>query len=112
MALKKTKQIKGYSAEYWRVLEYHTNFNRSDAVVVLGLYKDKITRDADENAVLEIVQIDLGSDFHNTQVGNSDTLKNIKVSEIYKHLKSEAQAEVAKEEPNTTLVFFADAVDV
>lgn len=107
MALKKTKQIKGYSAEYWRALEYHTNFNRNDAVVVMALYKDKATRDADPDAVIETVQLDLGEDFHATQATNQDTLKNIKVSEIYKHIK--AEAETAEE--GSQVKFFADATD-
>lgn len=106
MALKKAKTIKGFTIEYWRVLEYHTNLNRSDAVVVLGLYKDKATRDADKDAVVETAQFDLGEGFHNIQVG-LDTLKNVNVSEIYKYLKTKAQEEGVSED----LAYFADAVD-
>lgn len=110
MALKKQKTKNGFTSEYWRVLEYHTNFNRNDAVIVLGLYKDKAMRDEDANAVVETAQFDLGEGFHSIQAGQ-DTLKNVKVSEIYKYLKSKAVEEAKKEEKDENLAFFADAID-
>lgn len=113
MALKKTKQIKGYQAEYWRIIQLNSNFDRWDAIITLALYKDKATRDADPQSVFEALQFDLGSDFaEDIYDGQADKVKNIKLKEAYKIFHAKAEAEALKEEPDQSLVFFADAVDI
>jgi len=110
MSYIKSKTINGHINNYWRFLEIHSNANRDDAVCVFGLYKDKATRDADENAVIETVQFDLGSDLLSAN-GSNDTVKNINISKAYTILKSKATAEDAKtKDKNEDLAFFADAV--
>lgn len=112
MALKKQKTIKGYPAEYWRILQLSTNMDRGDAVITLGLYKDKATRDADSMAVIDSFQVDLGSELLSS-TGNSDTVKNINLQQAYKILKSKATTESEKEEDrNEGLAWFSDAVDI
>lgn len=113
MALKKIKQLKtGFVAEYFRLLEIHINTNRNDAVCVFGLYKDKATRDADENAIIETIQFNLDSNILSASAG-SDTVKNINISKAYLALKKRAVEEEAKEEEKREeLAFFSDAVEV
>ena len=113
MALQKTTTTKqGYSANYWRFLEIHSNVNRGDAVCVFGLYKDKATRDADPDAIVKTVQFNLNSELLNATAGN-DTVKNINIAKAYASLKTRAAAEAAKEESkDEDLAFFSDASDV
>lgn len=112
MGLKKIKTLNtGYQAEYFRLLEIHFNANRNDAVCVFALYKDKATRDADENAIIETVQFNLNSELLSAQ-GNTDTVKNINIAKAYTALKNIAAAEAEKsEDKNEELAFFADATD-
>jgi len=121
MALQKTKTIKGYDASYWRILQLNCNFDRPDAVVTFGLYKDKATRETDAGAIVDQYQIDLASDLLGDVYANGeDTVKNIKLKEAYKVFKAKAIAEAAKEVPETpeageardeALAWFADAED-
>ena len=111
MALQKNKLTKGYEANYFRIIQYSANFDRNDAVITLALYKDKATRDADSNVVIESFTFDLGSGFHEVQNTKTDTVKNIKIAEAYKYLKNLAIAESLKEEKDENLAFFADAID-
>jgi hypothetical protein len=115
VALKKSKLIFGFAAEYWRIIQINVNLDRPDAVVDLALYKDHATRLAEPGAVLSSVRIDLGQSFHeDIYTGQSDTMRNIKLKEAYKTLKALAAAEIEKpvEEQNASLTFFADAADV
>jgi hypothetical protein len=114
MALKKTKQIKGYQAEYWRIIQINSNFDSKDSIVTLALYKNKATRDTDPNAILETYQYNLGSDFsEDIYDGEADKVKNIKLKEAYKIFHVKAQAETLKTElKDESLVFFADAEDI
>lgn len=114
MALQKNKTSRGHLCNYWRILQYSANFDRSDAVITFGLYKDAVTREADPNAVMESFTFDLGSGFHNLNYNNGqDTVKNIKLKEAYTFFKSLVVAEAAKpvEQQNTQLSFFSDAID-
>lgn len=113
MALKKIKQIKGYNAEYWRIVQLNTNFESKESVITLALYKDKATRDADPTAIVDTYQYNLGSDFtEDIYNGESDRVRNIKLKEAYKIFHAKAEAETLKEEPDQSLAFFADAVDI
>lgn len=113
MGFTKNKTIKGHINNYWRFLEIHSNMNRADAVCVFGLHKDKATRDANPNAVIETVQFNLGLDLLNA-TANNDTVKNINISKAYTALKNKATEEAAKpaEEQDGDLAFFSDAVEV
>ena len=112
MAITKIKSIKGYNAEYWRISQLNSNFDRSDAVITLSLYKDKATRDLDSNATVDSLQYDLGTDFSNELYDGLDSVKNIKLQKAYKIFKDKAIAEAAKDEgKDESLAWFADAVD-
>lgn len=52
MALKKTQSYKGYTADYWRVTRVSCEYAHNQTQVIMALYKDKATRDADPDAVL------------------------------------------------------------
>lgn len=107
MALQKTKQIKGYDTNYWRIIQLNSNFDRSDAVITLALYKDKATRTAEPGAILETIAFDLGEDFANDIYdGRADKVRSIKLKEAYKILKIKSQ------EVDSEMAFFADAVEV
>lgn len=112
MAYQKNKIKKGFTSNYWRFLEIHSNMNRADAVCVFGLYKDKATRDADPDAVIETVQFNLGLELLNASA-NNDIVKNINIAKAYTALKNKATEEAAKpaEEQDGDLAFFSDAVD-
>jgi len=117
MALEKIKKAKGFNAKYWRVLQINSNLDRGDAVVTLGLYKDKATRTADSSAVVDQYQIDLGDDLLSA-TGSKDTVKNINLSKAYKVFKNRAIAEKAKQDKGDgdetidgSLAFFSDAID-
>lgn len=107
MALQKTKQIKGYDANYWRIIQLNSNFERSDAVITLALYKDRETRITDPGAILETITFDLSEDFANDVYdGEVDKVRSIKLKEAYKVLKIKSQEE------DSEMAFFADAVEV
>jgi len=114
VALKKIKQIKGHDNEYWKIVQINSNLVRGDAVITLSLYKDKATRDADVDAVIDSYQIDLGVDLLES-TGKEDKVKNINLKQAYTISKAKAVAEEAKrgeegETLNEDLAFFADAV--
>jgi len=118
MALEKIKQTKGFNAKYWRILQINSNLDRGDAVVTLGLYKDKATRTADSNAVVDQYQIDLGDDLLSAK-GSVDTVRNINLGKAYTAFKKKAVDEEAKrgnladdESLDESLAFFSDAVDL
>jgi|GEM_PF-4251293 len=45
MALKKIKEIKGYTAEYWKITDVKLDLMTYTLGCELGLYKDKVTRE-------------------------------------------------------------------
>jgi hypothetical protein len=45
VALKKVKQMAGYSYEYWKIFKISSDMNSGNTCVRLALYKDKDTRD-------------------------------------------------------------------
>ena len=114
MALIKTKSLKGYDAEYWRVIQINTNAIRGDCVCEFALYKDEATRLADEMAVMETYKINLPDVLLSVVDAKAgDGLK----AQAYKALTAKAIAEEDKRpglEENETLdeslAFFADAV--
>jgi len=57
MAINKEKEHKGYTAEYWRLIEWNSHIDRMQTVVTVALYKDKDSRDEDKIAnILETRQ--------------------------------------------------------
>lgn len=110
MALLKSKIINGVEYNYWRILQLNQNYDRKDAVVVLGLYKDKETRDNYPNAVAEEFQIDLGSDYHEEETTTKGMLSNLTRQEAYKILLEKAVS--ADKEDETGIAFFADAGNI
>lgn len=108
MAFQKEKIVKNFSANYWRIISYSAHFDRNDAVVVLGLYKDKATREADANAVIDSATINMGDGYHKLVNSKNDKIKNIKLGEAYAYLKTLAEDENSPDE----VKFFIDAVDV
>lgn len=119
MSLIKNKSHKGFTGEYHRIKQLNMHYDRLSAVVDVALYKDKATRDEDENAVMETFKIDLGSYFHDKNYTNGeDVMKNVSLKEAYKALDVMAKEEEAKraklpegESLNEDLTFFADAVE-
>lgn len=112
MALNKIKTIKGVECSYWRILQLNQNYDRSDAVITLGLYKDKATREADPTAIMDQYQTDLAVDYHNDEFSGEDEMTNIDRSIAYSVLMTKAVAEAAKvEEKDEALAFFADATE-
>ena len=117
MALQKTKTIKGFFCNYWRIIETNANFLRGDAVVTLALYKDQTARNEDQTAIIETISFDLGSDLNNSIYSGSDKVKDIKVQKAYQILKQKAIEESQKtpdgvNHVNTNLLWFRDAEDV
>ena len=108
MGIIKNKTVKGYVGSYWRIIQINCNFDRNDAVVTFGLYKDKETRNSDPSAVIDSYSIDLGEMLN---LSGNDTVKNINISKAYITLKEKALEESQKEEKDDSLAFFADAVD-
>ena len=117
MALQKAKTIKGFSCNYWRIIETNANFLRGDAIVTIALYKDQASRDLDQTAIVDTVAFDLGSDLNNSIYSGSDKVKDIKIQKAYQILKQKAIEESQKTPDgvnpiNTNLLWFSDAEDV
>ena len=53
MALKKEVTIKGYPAEYWKIIELRLDTIRNKTKIVVAVYKDRDTRLADVENYLE-----------------------------------------------------------
>ena len=53
MAYIKTKPFKGYSAKYWNITTVQDNKANGTTTVILSLFKDRATRNADPSATLE-----------------------------------------------------------
>ena len=53
MALKKKVTIKGYPAEYWKIIELRLDTIRNRTKIVVAVYKDRDTRLADVENYLE-----------------------------------------------------------
>jgi len=118
MALKKIKEKRGHNNEYWRIIQINSNLNREDAVVTFALYKDKATRDADVNAVVDQYQVDLGKDLLD-KAATADKVKNINLKQAYTVFKKKAKDEEAKrpdlkegEILDEELAWFNDVVDI
>lgn len=119
MAFQKEKTDKGFSGDYWRIVQLNCNFDRSDAVVTLAQYKDEATRDADATAVMQSVTFDLAEELLGATYGNgADNMKSVSLKEAYKAIKKMATTEQAKidnEDDDTgreDIAFFETATDV
>ncbi len=117
MALQKTKTVKGYDANYWRIVQINTNFDRLDVNTTVALYKDEATRYADSGAVIDQKSFLLGDEFAQGNYSNGvDKMKDITLKEAYKALKKLASDEAAKEDDDDTkkndLAWFSDCSDV
>ncbi len=101
MALKLKKEHKGVRADYWRVRKWTNDVDSAETVVILFLYKDRTTRDADKTAnVLETKQVIL------PQVDGG-------IADVYRALKMQSiTTENAKGETLTEKGYFVDAVDI
>jgi hypothetical protein len=114
MALKKSKNTpQGPAAEYWRIVQLNTNFDRLDAVIDLALYTNKAAREAGAQP-FDAYRHDLGEEFAEKLFNGNDKVKNINLQKAYTEFKQQAQAEAAKpeQERNAALAWFADAEDV
>lgn len=113
MALKKSKTTpQGIPAEYWRIVQLNSNFDRLDACIDLALYTDQAAREAGAQP-FGAYQHDLGADFAEKLFSGNDKVKNINLQKAYTEFKAQAQAEAEKsiEERDAALAWFADAVD-
>lgn len=114
MALQKNKTVlSGFTGDYWRICQIKMNYDRTEAVMTIALYKDQTAREAGALPIDQF-QHDFGSSYHDeTYSGGEDVMKNASLKEAYHVLKTKAQEEAQKdeEEQNEDLVFFADAVD-
>ncbi len=101
MALRLKKEYKGVLADYWRVRKWTNDVDSAETVVILFLYKDRTTRDADKTAnVLETKQVIL-------------PLVDGGIADIYAALKSQSiTTENAREDTLTEKGYFVDAVDI
>jgi len=102
MALKKPKALNtGVTAEYWRIVQLNTNFDRLDCVIDLSVYLNQAARDAGASPLYPY-RHDLGEAFAEKLYNGSDKVKNINLQKAYAELKLQAEAEAAKEEGDET----------
>lgn len=76
MSLQLTENYKGIEANYWKILSTQQNFVQENTRIVIGLYKDHASRQADKTNVLKnesyvIDSVDLN------RAGQYTALKNL-----------------------------------
>ena len=59
MALQKDKVVKGFTANYHKIIEVQDRFKYDKVRVMVGLYKDAAARAADVNDHIEINNVEL-----------------------------------------------------
>jgi len=55
MALKKQKEVKGFTSEYWKVTNFKADLMTCTLTACLSLFKDKYTRDSDNSAIMKSI---------------------------------------------------------
>lgn len=95
MALEKTKELpEGYSANYWRISEFHSNQDSDNVSVTVKLYKDKVCREGGA-----------------PNIGNPEAVSfTLNLSDVLKILYPKLKESILVEGQETN--FFVDAKDV
>lgn len=75
MALERDTMFKGYIANYWRIVEWHTDVDRGYTDVEVKLYKDAQARLLDENNQLNMITVKIKAVDLNGRAGIYEELK-------------------------------------